>query len=241
MHLTRYPHLPVSAQNQGLPQPPLERGFPPDSILYDLPAPAEIEVPEISLRAAIEQRRSLRKYSQEPLSLAELSFLLWCTQGVKQVSSRPATLRTVPSAGARHAFETYLLINRVEGVAPGLYRYISLDHAMLPLETEPGLAERFVAACTDQRMVSESCVSFFWAADTERMEWRYPVRGYRYLLLDAGHICQNLYLAAEAVQCGACAIAAFDDDLLNQALGIDGEAMFAAYAASVGKKLPKGD
>jgi SagB-type dehydrogenase family enzyme len=68
------------------------------------------------------------------------------------------------------------------------------------------------------------------------MTWRYQERGYRYMLLDAGHACQNLYLAAEAIGCGACALGAFDDNLLNRALGLDGESQFVIYAAPVGKK-----
>jgi SagB-type dehydrogenase family enzyme len=91
-------------------------------------------------------------------------------------------------------------------------------------------------ACLDQKQVETSAVTFIWAAVVKRMAWRYVERGYRYLFLDAGHVCQNLYLAAEAVGCGACAIAAYHDDLLNQALGLDGENIFAIYLASVGKR-----
>jgi len=70
----------------------------------------------------------------------------------------------------------------------------------------------------------------------ERMSWRYPERGYRYILLDAGHVCQNLYLVAEALGCGVCAIAAYDDDLTNQVFGLDGESQFIVYLASLGKR-----
>jgi SagB-type dehydrogenase family enzyme len=84
-------------------------------------------------------------------------------------------------------------------------------------------------------MVNTSGVTFFWVAVSERMEWRYPVRGYRYLHLDAGHVCQNLYLAAEAISCGVCAIAAFDDEKVNEALNLDGENLFVIYVATVGK------
>lgn len=87
-------------------------------------------------------------------------------------------------------------------------------------------------------MVKNSAVTFFWAAVTYRMGWRYGERGYRYLFLDAGHVCQNLYLAAEAVGCGVCAIAAFEDDTLNQLLGLDGVEQFAVYVATAGRKIP---
>ena len=237
MRLTRYAHLSPSAQGQGLPQPPLELPFAPGVRLIDLPSPGEIQVPPIDLRTAIEGRRSLRKYAEQPLSLSELSFLLWCTQGVKTVTERPVTFRTVPSAGARHAFETFVLANRVEGLAPGLYRFAALEYALLEVDLTPDVAERAVQACQRQHMVGQAAVSFVWVAVVERMRWRYCERSYRYLHLDAGHVCQNLYLAAEAIGCGACAIAAYDDDLLNQLVGADGEELFAIYAASLGKKL----
>ena len=236
MRLTRYEHLSPSAQSLGEPIPPLVLPLPADARLVDLPSPADITLPALDLRAAIEQRRSLRKYAEQPLSLAELSFLLWATQGVKMVTPRPATLRNVPSAGARHAFETYLLANRVEGLAAGLYRFAAMDHKLLAVDLAEDVAERTVHACADQHMVGQAAVSFIWVAVVERMVWRYVERSYRYLHLDAGHVCQNLYLAAEALGCGACAIAAFDDDLLNEVVGADGEAQFAIYAAALGKK-----
>jgi SagB-type dehydrogenase family enzyme len=84
--------------------------------------------------------------------------------------------------------------------------------------------------------VLHSAVTFLWVAVVERMTWRYAERGDRYLLLDAGHVCQNLYLAAEALGCGVCAIAAYDDALLNAELGLDGENLFVIYLASLGVK-----
>lgn len=229
--------LEQSPQNRGLPQPPLELPPPAGADLIPLPRPETLEIPTVDLRTAVERRVSLRKYSEERLSLAELAYLLWMTQGVKRVSTRPATLRTVPSAGARHAFETYLLINRVDGLTPGVYRYIALEHALVLLDDTPHLNETIAKACLDQIQVRDSAVTFIWVAVVERMTWRYVQRGYRYLFLDAGHVCQNLYLAAEAIGSGVCAIAAYDDALLNQALKVDGETMFAVYAASLGKRL----
>jgi SagB-type dehydrogenase family enzyme len=236
MRLTRYEYLSPSPQSLGVPIPPLELPLPADARLVDLPSPQEVSLPSIDLRAVIEQRRSLRKYGQQPLSLAELSFLLWASQGVKTVTPRPATLRNVPSAGSRHAFETFLLVNRVEDLTPGLYRYAALEHKLMEVDLSGDVAERCVLACADQHMVARAAVSFFWVAIVERMVWRYVERGYRYLHLDAGHVCQNLYLAAEVIGCGACAMAAFDDDLLNKVVGADGETQFAIYAAALGKK-----
>jgi SagB-type dehydrogenase family enzyme len=236
MRQTRKLEQPATAQDLGLPQPPLELPFPADAQQISLPPLAETDIPTIDLLVAIEARHTHRKYSAQPISLAELSFLLWCTQGVKKISSRPATLRTVPSAGARHAFETYLMIKRVTGLPQGLYRYLAIEHSLIEMDLSAELGEQIVHACLEQKQVRNSAVTFMWVAVLERMTWRYGERGYRYLHLDAGHVCQNLYLAAEAVDCGVCAIDAFDEDELNRLLKLDGEQLFAIYLASLGKK-----
>ncbi len=242
MEKTKYRNLSRSDQEKGLPQPPLEIPPDPDKPIIDLIKPETIEVPPFDLRTAIEGRRSVRAYVREPLSLAELSFLLWCTQGVKRTSGTYATFRTVPSAGARHAFETCLLASNVDGLEPGLYRYLALSHRLQQLDTDPALAVRIAEACLNQQFILRSGVVFLWTAVPYRMTWRYSERGYRELHKDAGHVCQNLYLAAEAVGCGVCAIAAYDDDAMAEILKIDGVEQFLIYLATVGKRdLGNGD
>jgi SagB-type dehydrogenase family enzyme len=236
MERTKYAYIGKSDQQNGIPQPPLELPPDPGLLPIDLPRPETLEIPPLDLRTAIECRRSVRTYTHEPLPLEELSFLLWCTQGVQRVNGTHWTLRTVPSAGARHAFETYLLVNDVDGLEPGLYRYLALSHRLQQAGTDPTLSHRITAACFDQQFILRCGVVFLWTAIPYRMTWRYSERGYRDLHLDAGHVCQNLYLAAEAVGCGVCAVAAFDDDTMNGLLGIDGESQFLIYLATVGKK-----
>jgi SagB-type dehydrogenase family enzyme len=235
MEKTKYRYIGKSDQQKGLRQPPLE--FPPDprGKVIDLPRPEYLNIPSLDLRTAIERRRSVRSYIREPVSLEELSFLLWCTQGVQQVHGTTATFRTVPSAGARHAFETYLLVNAVEGLEPGLYRFLAITHRLQQVDTDPTVARRVTGACSDQQFMLRSGAVFIWTAVPYRMTWRYGERGYRDLHLDAGHVCQNLYLAAEAAGCGVCAIAAFDDDVMNGILGINGTDQFVIYLATVGK------
>lgn len=233
---TSYSKLSPPPQQEGHPQPALELPWPADAELVTLPDPKDLDFPSADLRQIIEQRRSLRRYDHKPLTLAELSYLLWLTQGIKRITGRPATLRTVPSAGARHAFETYLLINRVDGVMAGLYRYIATRHALLRVDAPANVDVLMTVACRQQDHVLQSAVTFVWMAVAERMAWRYVERSLRYLYLDAGHVCQNLYLAAEAIDCGVCAIAAFDDEPLNQLIGADGADCFAIYMATVGKK-----
>lgn len=231
MEMTKYQNMGDAPYRQGAAQPPLE--WPAKGKLIPLPEAKGLGAQPFT--GIIEQRRSLRSYSGEPITLSELSFLLWCCQGVQKVTEKH-TMRTVPSAGARHAFETYILANRVEGLDRGLYRYVALKGALTPVDLDDGIAASIKEACLGQGMIETSAVTVFWVAEVMRMVFRYGERGYRYLHLDAGHACQNLYLAAEATGCGACAIGAFDDDALNAALHLDGEERFAIYGASVGKK-----
>lgn len=235
MEMTKYQYLAETDQERGLSQPPLEDDYPRDAVLIELPQIGQIRTKELDLARAIAERKTVRKYAPVPLTLEELSYLLWCTQGVKQISPRPATMRTVPSAGARHAFETYLLVNNVTGLRPGLYRYIALEHKLLTVKLDPTLTDKLVRASGNQLFIRHSAVTFIWSTTIYRMKWRYGERGYRYIHLDAGHVCQNLYLAAQAVESGVCAIAAYDDDELCKLLSLDGEERFVVYLATVGK------
>ncbi len=234
---TRYENLSLSPQDGGkIPQPPLELPMPDGADLIPLPAQEALSMPAMDLRAAVESRKTIRKYGDEALTLEETAYLLWVSQGVKHLSSRPSTARTVPSAGARHAFETYLLVNRVEGLEPGLYRYMAIEQGLVNLNAASDIATQLKDACLNQPQLENCAAAFIWVAVAERMFWRYVERGYRYLHLDAGHVCQNLSLGAEQIGSGICPIAAFDDVKLNSALGLDGEELFVIYLATVGKK-----
>ena len=237
MENTRYRALGQSNQERGVPQPPLELETPKGAIkLVDLPLPKDVALGQVSLRAVIDARRSLRKYAEDPLSLEEISYLLWATQGVQRVAEGEWTMRTVPSAGARHAFETLLLVNRVQGLEPGLHRFLATSHRLALLPAPEDVSARAVKAALGQQMIARSAATFIWVAVPERMTWRYGERGYRYLHLDAGHVAQNLCLAAESIGAGACVIGAFADEEMNELLGLDGESQFVIYLASVGKR-----
>jgi len=236
MEMTKYQNLGVYPQKEGVPMPPIELPLIRDEEIIELPDGKALALEALDLQELIEKRQSLRKYADEPLSMEELAYLMWGTQGVKRVTDRPVSFRTVPSAGSRHPFETYLLINKVDGLTPGLYRYLALDHKLAKLNGFDGIRDELTNACLKQKHVFNSAVTFTWVAVPERTTWRYGNRGYRYIHLDAGHVCQNLYLLAESIGCGICAIAAFDDDQANQALRLDGEDQFVIYLASLGKR-----
>ncbi|MEI6839997.1 MAG: SagB/ThcOx family dehydrogenase [Methanomicrobiales archaeon] len=236
MEQTRYEHLAISDQTKGRPAPLLEKPAQPDALIIPFPKPADITVNAQDLRTAIEQRRSTRHYVRDPLTLEELAYLCWCTQGIVEVKSPYYTLRNVPSAGGRHALETWMLINRVSGIQPGLYRYLAFSHSLITIDTTSGISDAIMSACLGQAFVRSSAVSFIWSAVIYRMAWRYSERAYRLVHLDAGHACQNLYLAAEQIGCGTCAIGAFDDQQIADVLKIDGEEEFVVYCATVGRK-----
>lgn len=234
MTFTRYRFAVPSDQSLGTPPPALHRRHPRAG--ENIPLPPVPRVPG-DFQELTKARESFREYTETALSLEELSWLLWATQGVKEVHrSGVCTTRTVPSAGSRHPFETYLGINRVGGLAPGLYQYAPLDHAILPVQGLGDLAERLAAACLGQSMLETCAVSFLWTAVPYRTTWRYGQRGYRYLHLDAGHVCQSLYLAAGAIGAGCCAIAAFDDEEMASMLQLDPAKEFVIYLATVGKR-----
>lgn len=223
-------------QQKRMPRPPLQQPFPGDAPRVALIPPSELQIGELSLLEAMSRRESRRKYTDASLTLEELSFLLWATQGVRGIfRDGVAAFRTVPSAGARQPFETYLVVNRVAGVAPGLYRYLSMEHELGFLREEVALASRAAEACNGQTFVAQSAVTFFWTAIPYRTEWRYSIVSPKLVALDAGHVCQNLYLAAEAIGAGTCAIAAYNQRLADALLGVDGEDEFVIYVAPVGK------
>jgi SagB-type dehydrogenase family enzyme len=233
---TKFQNLRGTEEGRDPVQPPLQAKCPADAPIVDLPEPAAAMPLAAEFLRLVEGRTSVRSYGPGELSQADLAYLLYATQGVKEVVAPSHTLRTVPSAGARHAFETYVLVNRVADLAAGLYRYLALDRKLALLDRDAGLPQAITDACLRQKFVGASAATFIWVAVVERMTWRYGQRGYRYLYLDAGHVCQNLYLAAEALGCGACAVAAFDDNALNRILKVDGETQFAIYLASVGRQ-----
>ncbi len=233
-----------SDQSMGKAMPEMQKGYDADARLVDLPDPDASGIKTPPLFDVVIQRRSRRRYEDIPLTIEELSFLLYTTQGVKKTrrnkEGKPTTtIRTVPSAGARNAFETYLLINKVDGVDPGLYRYLPLDHKLVFLKSGRDLAERITDGCHGQGFVGSAPVVFIWTAVPYRMEWRYMHYGCKFIALDAGHVCQNLYLAAEAVGGGTCAIGAYLQEKMDDVLDVDGTDEFTIYIAPVGKVKQK--
>ncbi|PID30782.1 MAG: nitroreductase [Candidatus Cloacimonadota bacterium] len=199
-----------------------------------------IEVSNNKFDFLVSERKSRRKFLDKPILLKELSYLLWSTQGVKltkSVKSGSVSFRTVPSGGARHPLETYLMVKNVEGLNEGLYLYLPFEHSLIFIKSFENFDERLVEALKGQKWSSFSAVTFFWVAICYRAEWKYDIASHKMILLDAGHVCQNLYLASESINCGTCAIAAYNQKKSDQLLGVDGNNEMVVYISPVGKVL----
>ncbi len=227
-----------SDQQLKLPQPPLVKAPMSDKAL---PLPRNFE--DLDLKqdflSLLTERKSSRVYTRQPISLLQLSFMLWAAQGIKDIRGKAyATLRTVPSGGARHGFETYLLVQNVEGLQPGAYHYLPLGHQLEFLHPVDNLPAAISDSLEGQSWAAKAGVIFYWSFLPYRCEWRYGISAHRVALIDAGHVGQNLYLACAALGLGTCAIAAFDMAVCDSLFGLDSEEEFTVYASPVGTVSP---
>lgn len=194
--------------------------------------PPSLEKGGMTVWEAIGKRRSVRDFRRAPISAADLSQLLWASQGVTKVVGDYG-LRSAPSAGALFPVETYLSVQMVDGIEPGIYHYGIRGHRLELLR--PGdFRVPTAEAALDQAFLAEAAVVFAWTAVFERSKWKYQQRAYRYVYLDAGHIAQNVALAAVALGLGSCQVAALYDGEVNAILGVDGKEESILYMTAVG-------
>ena len=224
----------VSDQDRGLPQPPLVKA-PMGGEVVSLPLDFENLSIDSDFLHVINSRRSHQVYAQQPMSLLQLSYLLWCSQGVKSIRGKAyATLRTVPSGGARHPFECYLAIQNVQGLRDGLYHYLPMVHALECLGSPEDLHGFISDSVCGQRWACRANAVFYFSCVFYRAEWRYGIWAHAPVLMDSGHVTENLYLAATSIGLGGCAVAAVDPGVCNGQLGLDGEEETVFYAMPVG-------
>jgi SagB-type dehydrogenase family enzyme len=187
------------------------------------------DICSIPLIDSLKRRKSVRTHTRRPISMEELSFLLWASDGLQGRDQ----YRTAPSAGGLYPIETYVVINRVNGIEQGVYHYNVRRHALEEIELG-NFGRQTALAALDQRMCLEASFVVIWTAVFERSRWKYGQRGYRYMYLDAGHIGQNLALACTGVGLGSCQIGALYDEEVNAIIGVDGEEESVLYMSSVG-------
>jgi SagB-type dehydrogenase family enzyme len=196
----------------------------------DLPEPA---LKGLSVEEAIAARRSVRSYSEDSLSMAELSQILFAAQGVTGRRGEN-NLRAAPSAGGTYPIEVYAFANRIEGLAPGIYRYLPEGHSIELVEAGPH-GKSLARACHGQSMPEAAALSVVLAAVPERTTSRYGKRGIRYVHMEAGHVSENICLECASLGLGAVPIGAFDDAQLDSLIGIDGEEEISLYVNSIGR------
>jgi SagB-type dehydrogenase family enzyme len=182
----------------------------------------------------LRERRSVRTFAGRPVTRLELSRLLWAAQGVTQ-RSLDFAFRTAPSAGALYPVETYVIVHQVDGIEAGVYHYHVQGHTLEQLQR--GDFRLAVArAALNQHIAHDADAVFIWTAVFARSKWKYGERAYRYIYLDAGHIAQNVALAAVAQGLGSCQIGALYDEEANALLGVDGETESTLYMTVIGRE-----
>jgi SagB-type dehydrogenase family enzyme len=225
-----------SDQMIGKPAPPLQKAPKQNADLISLPMPSDLEIPHVDLYKALVERRSVRQYSGKTMTLGELSYLLDSTCRIQKVlGDNIASFRPAPSGGARHPFETYLIVNNIEGLENGHYHYLPLTHQLEVLSKKSD-ETALVESVNGQKFTAGANVVFYLSAIPYRAEWRYGLKSHKVMLIDLGHLGQNLYLAAEGIHAGACAIASYDQEKSDALFELDGVDEFIVYIVPVGKK-----
>ena len=202
------------------------------------PSSKTIQLPNVLHEATmgfaevLRRRKSIRAFSNQPLSLDDLGFLLWASTGIQRVE-QGYEFRTAPSAGALYPIETYIAANNIEDADSGIYHYNIKNHYLEEV-TAGNFGDTLAHSALSQQICATASVVFIWTAIFERSKWKYKQRAYRYIYLDAGHIAENLALAAASINCGSCQIGAFFDDEINSIVGIDGTAESTILLSVIG-------
>ncbi|MDP8923175.1 MAG: SagB/ThcOx family dehydrogenase [Chloroflexota bacterium] len=212
------------------PRPEPYKAFPgaPSVELPRVEAPAGAPIEQV-----IARRRSVREYADRHVTLAELSRLLQDANGITDERDPTLAFRAAPSSGALYPVEVYPVIFSVDGVAPGVYHYDVRAHRLTLLRPGDFREEMFQAAVA-QEMLLRCDLVLVLTGLWPRVQWKYVERSYRYILLEAGHVGQNVYLAATALGLGPCGIGAFFDDQVNRLLGLDEREEQSVYLLALG-------
>ncbi|PIS47028.1 MAG: nitroreductase [Elusimicrobia bacterium CG08_land_8_20_14_0_20_51_18] len=228
-----------SDQEKGVPAPAAEKSI-NSSPLIKLPDPLKVKLKKSSVTKCLLDRRSTRQFPDSPVSTGELSYLLWAAQGIRKQKepslAHHIVKRTVPSAGSRHPFETYLIAQNVKGLKKGIYRYVGSKNSLAVVRAGPVSQAEVTKVACGQIFCGKAPVLFVWTAIPYRNEWRYGIEhAGKAVLMDAGHAGQNLHTACEALGLGTCMIGAYFQELADEMLKADGKDEFTVYMAPVGR------
>ncbi|MEM3555577.1 MAG: SagB/ThcOx family dehydrogenase [Candidatus Micrarchaeia archaeon] len=200
----------------------------PSAQKFPLPPP---NYQGMTLEKALAERRTIREFGSDEITLSELSQLLFSAQGI---TDKEKGFRTAPSAGALYPIEIYLAVNRVENLSKGIYHYNVREHS-LELLKEGDFSKKLYAA-SNQQPVRDAAIVFIFTAVFERTKAKYGERGERYIYIEAGHISQNLLLEATSLNLASVPIGAFSEEQINSLLEINGKEESAIYINLVGRK-----
>ena len=190
---------------------------PQQHVVISLPEPRLSS--QVSVEHTLLNRRSVRDFTDEPVTLSEVSQILWSAYGITEERSYPSFLRgglrTAPSAGALYPLEIYLVAGNVEGLKKGIYKYISDGHS-LEVISEGDFRKELSDAAVNQEFVAQAPASLVYTAIFNRITQKFGKRGRdRYVCMDLGHSAQNVYLQAYALNIGTCAVGVFTDKMVS--------------------------
>ena len=232
---TRYPDFSTVDLIQRIPEPLSELPVPEGLEVIKLPNPKRIKVSDRNVRSVIENWEPVTFFARSSMTKKELSFLLWCTQGFRKVINEHLTLRNVPSSGSRYPIETYIVAGEVEGLATGLYRYLPSAHSVLALRLDSDLPFAMGTASMNFKVITRAAVTFLWVGIPYRSTWALGNRGYRSVLIEAGHICQALIMSAGSIGYQVFPVDLFHDEMIMQLADLDPETQWPVYIGAVGK------
>ena len=191
--------------------------------------PAPLYQSSLSVEEAIYLRQSTRDYKNEPLTLEEVSQLLWSAQGENKSGSR-----TAPSAGALYPIEIYLVVKNVKDLANGVYHYLPNSHS-LEIYLNDDIVEKLTVAALDQEMIAEAAINIIISGIFERTAVKYGERAEQYVYQESGHVSQNIYLQCESLGLGTVSVGGFDQKAVDQLLGF-AEGQMTLYIMPVGRR-----
>jgi len=232
---TKYPDFSTVDLIRRIPRPPFEKPEPDGAKRIQLPDPKTVAATDLSVKDAFETWEQVPFFAKCSITLDELSYLLWYTQGVKVVQGEHIALRHIPSSGLRYPIETYFVAQEVEGLDTGIYHYLPLTHEIVPMRVESDVLLELATASLNFQIVTRAAATFIYAGIPYRSVWALGNRGYRAMLIDAGHVGQAFLFAAASLGLKARAFDLFHDEAIGKMVQLDPENEWPLLLVSVGK------
>lgn len=233
---TRYPDFSTVDMILRIPEPQNEIPVPDGAKVIRLPSPGRMKINDMSVRDALVSWEPAEFFSRSAITLKELSFLLWCTQGFRKIQGGDRMIRNVPSSGLRYPIETYFVAGEVDSLETGLYRYLPRSHQIVVERIDSDLPFAMGTASMNFKLITRAAVTFLWVGIPYRSTWALGNRGYRSVFIEAGHICQALILASACIGCRVHPIDLFHDQMMIQLADLDPETQWPLYVGVVGKQ-----